>query len=336
MSQVPPVFATFPGENGKIAFGFDEDIWVMNADGTEQTNLTDSQPFDREPDWSPDGKKIAFTSNLEGHHEIFSMNADGTEITRLTHNPSGSDDPRVQSVDPDWSPDGTKIVFTNRNYPDSPNEITVMNADGTGQNVIANIHGGSSPDWGTAAQDDENTSELTVQTVDLDNEPLSGMWTVIRSTDGTILETGFSPLTFTGTSGTDYKVSVANYDGKVFHWEDDSINSSRTIMLSEDATITATYDTGDTLRGFTLLTYTGTADQPDLTVTAVSLDEGETLHMWTLIDPQSSDKSETTYKVYASNYETLIFDHWEDGSTDRVRTLTTEENMTITAYYQIE
>jgi hypothetical protein len=127
---------------------------------------------------------------------------------------------------------------------------------------------------------------------------------------------------------------VANYDGKIFReWEDGSTSKMRTINLSSDTTLTATYDTGDTLRGFTSLTFTGTEQQPDLTVNATTLDGSKTLHMWTIIDPQSTDESGTTYKVYIHNYKDRIFDHWEDGSTDRMRMMTISEDAAITAYY---
>lgn len=87
------------------------------------------------------------------------------------------------------------------------------------------------------------------------------------------------------------------------------------------------------MRGFTSLTHTGTEEQPGLIVNAVSLDGNKTLYMWTIIDPQASDASGTTYKVYASNYKDRMFDHWEDGSKDRIRELTIGEATTITAYY---
>jgi hypothetical protein len=113
-----------------------------------------------------------------------------------------------------------------------------------------------------------------------------------------------------------------------------STDRPRTVMIRGDTTaLTATYDLGDSLHDFTPLTH-ATAGQPDLTVNALSLD-GEVLYMWTTIDPQSTDSSGTTYKVYVHNYQGLIFDHWEDDSTDRIRTLTIEEATTITAYYQI-
>jgi dipeptidyl aminopeptidase/acylaminoacyl peptidase len=97
-NQPSSAFATFPGENGKIAFvgpGRDNpEIYVMNADGSGQTRLTDTpRAADRHARWSPDGTKIAFTTGRHGdpyaqNEEIYVMNADGSGQTRLTDNPS--------------------------------------------------------------------------------------------------------------------------------------------------------------------------------------------------------------------------------------------------------
>ena len=75
------------------------EIYVMDADGGNQENLTNHPAYDGQPDWSPDGTKIAFVSLRDGVSQIYVMNADGKNPIRLT------DGPRWK-YDPDWSPDG--------------------------------------------------------------------------------------------------------------------------------------------------------------------------------------------------------------------------------------
>src|SRR6476660_7528251 len=61
-------------------------IYLMNADGTNQTNVSNTSSDELEPALSPDGGKIAFTSTRDGNYEIYIMNADGSNQTRLTNN----------------------------------------------------------------------------------------------------------------------------------------------------------------------------------------------------------------------------------------------------------
>jgi Tol biopolymer transport system component len=304
-------------------------LWVMNADGTGQTNISDSSSgpnsWSLRPSWSPDGEKIAFSGNRDSDFGVFVTDVDGSNTTSLLIT-------GIEHDSPTWSPDGTKIAFVGAN-----GEIHVMGADGSNPTLL--MKGPAlefEPDWGTSPDVAPSESNLTVNAIDLNGDPVRGMWTVIRSSDGSILKTGFTPVSFTVTTGMEYRISVANYSDKVFSkWQDDeSTSRARTVIPSStQVTLTAVYDTGDALRGFTSLTYTGTAEQPDLAVNAVSLDGNQTLHMWVIIDPQSSE-SGTTYKVYIHNYRDIVFEHWEDGSTDRVRTLSIEDATTITAYYQ--
>jgi len=101
-----------------------DEIYVMNADGSCQTNLTNDPANDWSPAWSPDGKQIAFAQSFDNRPftDIAVMNADGSNITRLTYH---------HGEYPAWSPDGKRIAFASAR--DGNYEIYVMNADGTNQ-----------------------------------------------------------------------------------------------------------------------------------------------------------------------------------------------------------
>lgn len=119
---------TFPGTNGKIAFvsnrDGNEEIYVMNPDGSNQQRLTNNPALDSYPSWSPDGTKIAFTSNRNGNLEIYVMNADGSNQVRLTNNASPDSDPT-------WAPDGKKITFVKGDPSLGPSDLYVMDSDGS-------------------------------------------------------------------------------------------------------------------------------------------------------------------------------------------------------------
>ena len=81
----------------KIAFSSNRDgnneIYMVNADGSEPTRLTNNPTDDCCPVWLPDGTRIAFRSDRNGTMEIYIMNADGTRVTRLTDNPTNDGSP---------------------------------------------------------------------------------------------------------------------------------------------------------------------------------------------------------------------------------------------------
>jgi hypothetical protein len=145
--------AAFPGENGKIAFLKFEteigpgcfpctyDVYKTDPDGTARTKLTDTLTYEWDPVWSPDGRRLAFSTYRDGNDEIYLMNPDGSGVKRLTNHPR-------EDFVTGWSPDGTRLVFySNRDGAtgalESEYEIYTMEADGSS---VRRLTSNSSPD----------------------------------------------------------------------------------------------------------------------------------------------------------------------------------------------
>ncbi|MCY7374548.1 MAG: serine/threonine-protein kinase, partial [Pyrinomonadaceae bacterium] len=90
-----------------------DDIVVVNRDGTNWRDVTNDAPFDRYPRWSPDGKQIAFTSDRNVGTEIWVGNADGSNLRQVTFQYT----PKFSSGFPNWSPDGKSLIYTNNFQP---------------------------------------------------------------------------------------------------------------------------------------------------------------------------------------------------------------------------
>ncbi len=139
-------YPSYSPDGRKIVFISDrtgaEQIWVMNADGSHQTQLTHSGVNDDEvPEWSPDGRRIAYQEGDPPNGRILVMNADGTGSRQLTSGP-GSD------FGPAWSPDGRQIAFV-RNLGGGDRSVWLMGATGSDvHRVLPTPQTAYVPTWG--------------------------------------------------------------------------------------------------------------------------------------------------------------------------------------------
>jgi|CXWL01.1.fsa_nt_gi Tol biopolymer transport system component len=161
---------------GLIAFvslqdGGNYEIFTMKADGSELTNLTNNLATDMSPAWSPEGTRIAFTSDRSGDTDIYVMNADGSSLSRLT-NDRGYEDYFS------WSPDGQRIVYTASENSLNQNErLMVINADGSNKIALMDQPGsytflGWSPDGQTIVYQATNlgdTKDTLIMSANVDD-----------------------------------------------------------------------------------------------------------------------------------------------------------------------
>jgi TolB protein len=122
--------------------GGSSQIFVANADGSGQKQLTSTvspqmspgwaPDGNEDPQWTPDGKKIVYVSWENGRPEIFIMNADGSNQTRLTT-------AEYRDESPEITPDGQYILFSSRRSDMMNNGIVIISLDGSNQRVLYNV-----------------------------------------------------------------------------------------------------------------------------------------------------------------------------------------------------
>ena len=126
--------------SGSGGFGTYQDItisWIFRGEMKSPANGNpDRQNYLAQ--WSPDGTKLAFTSNRDGNPEIYVMNKDGSGLRRVTNNPAIDEAPT-------WSPTGNQIAWVSDRT--GQPKIYVMNADGTGQRLLVSDCYCDRPTW---------------------------------------------------------------------------------------------------------------------------------------------------------------------------------------------
>jgi Tol biopolymer transport system component len=101
--------------------GGDADIYLVDDRGDHRIRLTDDPANDYSPEWSPDGRTIAFRTNRDGNHEIYAMDWNGANPRNLTRD-------RGEQRSPAFSPDGRTIAYASAG--EDGFDIWLMDADG--------------------------------------------------------------------------------------------------------------------------------------------------------------------------------------------------------------
>jgi len=148
-----------------IAFVGDDQIYVINSDGTGLRRLT-STGRNWAPTWSPDGQRIAFVSDRAAGFQLHVMNADGSNVVRRPSSTS-------PSYYPTWSPDGLRIAFVGIQNGDAEIYVTSAAADETVPVRLTNHPGADidpawSPDGSTIAFASDRDGPLDVYTMSPD------------------------------------------------------------------------------------------------------------------------------------------------------------------------
>lgn len=192
-----------------------QQVFIMNADGSEPTQVTHDAVTHDSPSWSPDGNWIAFVSDDGKHEVICIVKPDGTSQECLT-------DPQHKFIHPNWSPDSSKLIFCSDDdlQPPKKNASEIYTLDLKTRKLTQIIAGGTNtyPVWSPDGKKiafrkilGEMNSEVFVADSDgsnqrnLTNHPAFDGWPS-WSPDG-------KQLVFASNRRANYQIFVMNADG---------------------------------------------------------------------------------------------------------------------------
>lgn len=179
-------FPSWSPDGSQIAYhsyvqGGEGDVFIMNADGSGKTNITNTPTGEWWPDWSPNGNTIAFHVIESGTPMyIGTIGVDGSGRSVLLQ------DDEVSFGNPSWSPDGGKIAFRSNLDSEISWEICVANADGSNPNCLTDLRNNQvehrfpawSPDGSQLVFDsnrDENMNLYDVFVINADGSGLTNI-----------------------------------------------------------------------------------------------------------------------------------------------------------------
>jgi Tol biopolymer transport system component len=217
--EARPAGATFPGQNGKIAYagfdGADLEIYTINPDGTGKFQVTTNNTSDFRPDYSPNANRIAY-AGLDGDQEIYTIPVGGGTPFNVTNN-------TTEDSTPSYLPNGKRIAY--RGFDGTDEEIYTIKATGGPRSPVTNNNTGdfdpdSSPSGKRIAYEGWDGNDFEIYTI-----KLGGGGTPFKVTDNITgcpsnscdQDPSYHPngqrIAYSGWDGTDYEIYTINANG---------------------------------------------------------------------------------------------------------------------------